>query len=117
VVTFTPKGRITALVDTPVAAQRVYERVSMLSELQGKIEGDEQQQQSWFSSIRQGWEEEGSSSGQVGQQGGHVEEMVHEVMRALVGHYLIAQPGLLEPLVEQVALILNNTATCFYFFW
>jgi hypothetical protein len=103
VVTFPPKSQVDVLVDTPVVAQRMYDRVGMLSagcdvDKREKVVAEKGVQLS-----RTPEEEK--------------EVVVLQVMRAVTAHFPINHPGLLEPLVRHVARVLDNTPTCFYFFW
>ena len=94
-ISFAPKATVVELQDIPAAAQRMYDRVSVLSG--GTEEG--------FEDVRLSWDDESGM------------EEVQQVMRAVTSHFPVGEPWLLEPLVKHVARVLDNTAVCFYFFW
>ena len=93
VVTFPPKAKVTELDNTRTVAQRMFDRVSRLSEFNDND----------MFEVRLSWTDD------VG--------MVTQIMRAVTSHFPISQPGLLEPLVTHVSRVLDDTAVCFYFFW
>ena len=101
-VTFPPKEQVAVLPNTPAVAQRMYDRVIMLSA--GEAGGTQEEAR-----------EEGGGDVRLSCIQG--DDVVLQVMRAVTAHFPVSQPGLLEPLVTQVARVLDNTATCFYFFW
>mmetsp|Transcript_17882 Transcript_17882/g.29905 ORF Transcript_17882/g.29905 Transcript_17882/m.29905 type:complete len:534 (+) Transcript_17882:120-1721(+) len=91
VVTFPPKAKVTELDNTRTVAQRMFDRVSRLSEFNDDM-----------FEVRLSWPDD------VG--------MVTQIMRAVTSHFPVSQPGLLEPLVTHVSRVLDDTAVCFYFF-
>lgn len=86
VVTVEPKATITELAETSVAAGRMFNRVKNVAT--DLTEAKDRPP----------------------------ELIARTVMEAIVSHYPVSQPGLLEPLVEKVARTLTDTALCFYFF-
>lgn len=102
IVTFPPKSPVAVLPNTPLVAQRMYDRFLALSvHTSSKLNK---------AALSSNGDDKGMLSSVT------VNDVVVDVMEAICAHYPVNLPGLLEPLVKLVAPVLNNSAVCFYFF-